>query len=330
MNNRILLSDKPDKIDGVYTPEMRDRLGVDREVFTKEKVLAAPAAFSEVTEIFSTWGMPAFTEEEIRTVFPNLRCVYYSAGTVQSFARPFLNCGVRVFSAWAANAVPVAEFTVSEIVLCMKGFFWTVGADSAAKMAFARKERKKIRGNYCFRVGILGAGMVGKEVIRLLRNYECEIAVFDPFLPDEKARELGVTKASLDEIFATCDVVSNHLANNEQTKGMLRGAHFAAMGKDCFFINTGRGAQIVESEMTDVLAERKDLTVLLDVTYPEPPVENSPLYSLQNVILTPHIAGSLGKEYHRMALYMAEEAERVAKGEAARWEVTLKMLETMA
>ena len=330
MKNRILLSDKLDKIDGVYSPEMRDRLGVDSEVFTKEKVLAAPAAFSEVTEIFSTWGMPAFTEEEIRTVFPNLRCVYYSAGTVQSFARPFLNCGVRVFSAWSANAVPVAEFTVSEIVLCMKGFFWTVGADSAAKMAFARKERKKIRGNYCFRVGILGAGMVGKEVIRLLRNYECEIAVFDPFLPDEKARELGVTKASLDEIFATCDVVSNHLANNEQTKGMLRGAHFAAMGEDCFFINTGRGAQIVESEMTDVLAERKDLTVLLDVTYPEPPVENSPLYSLQNVILTPHIAGSLGKEYHRMALYMAEEAERVAKGEAARWEVTLKMLETMA
>ena len=330
MKNRILLSDKPDKIDGVYTPEMRARLGVDSEVFTKETVLANPELFRNVTEIFTTWGMPHFTEAEIAAIFPSLQNVYYAAGTVQGFAREFLNRGVRVFSAWAANAIPVAEFTVSEIVLCMKGFFWTVNAWSCGNLQPARKEKKKIRGNYQYKVGILGAGMVGKEVIRLLKNYACDIFVFDPFLPDEKAAELGVTKMSLEEIFSTCDVVSNHLANNAQTKGMLKGTHFAALGKDCFFINTGRGAQIVESEMTDVLAERKDLTVLLDVTYPEPPAESSPLYSLQNVILTPHIAGSLGREYHRMALYMAEEADRVAKGEPARWEVTIKMLETMA
>ena len=80
-------------------------------------------AFADVTELFSTWGMPVFSEEEIRRCFPRLECVFYAAGSVQSFARPFLNCGVKVISAWAANAIPVAEFTVAEIILANKGFY---------------------------------------------------------------------------------------------------------------------------------------------------------------------------------------------------------------
>ena len=96
------------------------------------------------------------------------------------------------------------------------------------------------------------------------------------------------------------------------------------------FLNTGRGAQIVEKEMTDVLAARPDLTAVLDVTDPEPPLADSPLYTLENVFLTPHIAGSAGDEVTRMAEYMLDAFRRTQKGDTVRDEVTLPMLETMA
>ena len=97
------------------------------------------------------------------------------------------------------------------------------------------------------------------------------------------------------------------------------------------FINTGRGAQLVEADLVRILEERADLTAVLDVTDPkEPPERDHPFYSLPNCFLTPHIAGSLGSEVVRMAEYMAEEFEAYLKGEPTRYEVSLKMLETMA
>ena len=96
------------------------------------------------------------------------------------------------------------------------------------------------------------------------------------------------------------------------------------------FINTGRGAQIVEADLIRALKEVPTRTALLDVTFPEPPEADSPFWTMQNVFLTPHIAGSMGKEVARMGSYMAEDFTRVLNREAPKWEVTLKMLETMA
>lgn len=87
---------------------------------------------------------------------------------------------------------------------------------------------------------------------------------------------------------------------------------------------------MVEAELIRVLTRRPDLTAILDVTDPEPPVPESPFYTLENCILTPHIAGSLGNEVHRMAEYMLEEYECFTQGRPCRYEVTLPMLETMA
>ena len=110
--------------------------------------------------------------------------------------------------------------------------------------------------------------MIGKYVIQMLKNYSLNVFVFDPFLPQEKAKELGVTKCSLQELFKTCFVVSNHLADNEQTRGMLTGELFASMQQNATFLNTGRGAQVKESEIIQVLKDRPDLTAILDVTHP--------------------------------------------------------------
>ena len=315
--DKIFVCENPENIKRVFASEER--------VYSKADILSG--GFESARYIFSTWGMPAFTQQEIRQFLPSLQAVFYGAGTVQAFARPFLNCGVKVFSAWAANAVPVAEYTVAQIVLANKGFFKTMRYTD--RMA-ANGLTKMHPGNYDVAVGIIGAGMIGKLVIQMLKAYRLEVLVFDPFLPDMKARELGVEKVCLETLFTRCQVVSNHLANNAQTKGMLTGALFEKMRPYATFINTGRGTQVLEEDLIRVLRQRPDLMAILDVTDPEPPVAGSPLYELPNCILTPHIAGSLGNEVRRMGRYMEEEYDCYLQGKPCRYEVTLEMLETMA
>ena len=185
-------------------------------------------------------------------------------------------------------------------------------------------------GNYCENVGIIGVGMIGSQVAERLKDYKLNVLAFDPFLSDERAESLGIKKTNLDELFSSCRVVTNHMANNEQTKGMIDYKYFSKMLPYSTFINTGRGAQVVEADLVRVLEERPDVTAILDVTYPEPPAEGHAFYTLPNCFLTPHIAGSLMNETHRMAEYMIKEYERFIAGEPCRYEVSFKMLETMA
>ena len=329
----VFICDSEDSVRRVYSPELTDRLaslaGLEPTVLSGADVRSGGCDLADVRFIFSTWGMPAFTAEEIALFFPALECVFYAAGTVQHFAKEFLDCGVRVFSAWKANAVPVAEFAASLILLSNKRFFPAARFYSAGDRKSSGEALRGWTGNYSAKVGILGAGAIGTLVIgRLGKNLD--IRVFDPFLSDDRAAALGVTKASLAEVFAKCEVVSCHLADNEDTRGLIRREHFASMPKCGTFINTGRGATVVESDLAAVLAERADLTAILDVTCPEPVGADSPLLTLPNAILTPHIAGSAGLEVRRMAEYMEAECAAYLSGSSAGNEVTPGMLRTMA
>ncbi len=323
------------RIRDVYSAPVLDALAVEAgldtsAVLSADDLRAGRAADADA--LFSTWGMPALSVDEIRRALPRLGAVYYAAGSVQAFARPFLECGVRVFSAWGANAVPVVEFTVAQIILANKGFHPCaalcrnrVGHDAA----FRRFQGYP--GNYGCRVGILGAGMIGREVVRrLVRGYRLDVLIYDPFYSEERAREDGARKASLEDIFSTCQTISNHIANLPATVGMLRYEHFSRMLPNATFLNTGRGAQVVEPDLVRALREEPGRTAILDVTFPEPPAAGSPLYALPNVVLTPHIAGSAGDEVHRMAEYMLDEFRRVSAGAASLYEVTPRMLDTMA
>lgn len=330
----IFLCESAEKIFRVFDADSLCRLqaqtGIQNTIYKKEDILHTPGAFTDVELVFSTWGMPTFTEEEIRRYLPALKCVFYGAGSVQSFARPFLNCGVKVFSAWAANAVPVAEMAVAQIVLSNKGYFLSSRVFHTEGHLAARAVCDQCRGNYGETVGIIGAGMIGKLVIGMLKQYHLNILVFDPFLPDEKAAELGVEICDLPTLFEKSFVISNHLANNEQTRGILHYGLFSRMRKNAVFINTGRGAQIVEDDLVRILQQRQDLTALLDVTFPEPPAPNHPFYTLPNCRMTPHIAGSEGDEVARMGAYMVQEFEAYCSGTPCRYEVTSAMLTTMA
>ncbi len=335
MKPKAIFAGSPESISRVYSAGTKRMLGEKLDflplIYTeKEFSCGELSELKEVEFIFSTWGMIPLAEAEIRRFLPSLKAVFYAAGTVQYFAKPFLNLGIKVFSAWAANAVPVAEYTVAQIILANKGFFKSAPYASRGEYKKACAEFEKFKGNYGARVGIIGAGMIGKLVINMLNNHDIKTLTFDPFLPDDTAESLGTEKVSLEKLFSQCNVISNHLANNAQTAGMLNGALFEKMLPYAVFLNTGRGAQVNEADLIKVLRNRPDITAILDVTFPEPPEADSEFYSLENCILTPHIAGSSGEEVKRMSEYMLKEFECFIDGKPTKYEVTKEMLKTMA
>lgn len=322
------------QIDAIYTNAHREIIRtlaeLPDEVYTKEALLSAPEKFADVDFIFSTWGLEALTEEEIRACLPKVKAVFYAAGSVRFFAQPFLNCGAKVFSGWKANAVSVAEYAAAEIALANKGFFRAARVTSRAEHMAVREGRQAYPGNFDATVGIISYGAVASQVAARLKQYRLNVQIYSWALTAPDVVRDGYKLVSLEELFETSNVISNHLPNTDATVGMIDYSLLSRMKPCATFINTGRGLQVVEADLIRVLRERPDITAVLDVTYPEPPEEGSPLYELKNCVLTPHIAGSIGNEVRRMGLYMAEEMKRLVNGEELSCEVTEELLKTMA
>lgn len=205
------------KLSVAYDAPTRERLSAALDflpgVLLEEELPARKEELREVAYLFSTWGMPALGKEQIRAYFPSLKAVFYAAGSVQGFAREYLEAGVQVFSAWAANAVPVAEFTVAQILLAGKGYFQGLRRQERAGRAAFDSYSNTFPCNYHVKVGILGAGMIGSRVLEMLKAYDLETLAYDPFASDEKLQALGAKRATLEEIFSQCQTISNHIAN---------------------------------------------------------------------------------------------------------------------
>ena len=176
----------------------------------------------------------------------------------------------------------------------------------------------------CYRrtVGLVSLGLIARTLLKLLAPFDLDVLVYDPYISGEAAETMGTTKVSLEELFRRSDVVSVHTPMMDETRGMIEGGHITSMRTGATFINTARGGVVRESELIEVLKQRPDLQAVLDVTDPEPPAADSPLYSLENVVLTPHIAGSVGNECRRMGQYMVDELKRYLAGEPLKWQVT--------
>lgn len=287
--------------------------------YTKQTIKDHPELLAEAEVAFSGWGAPVM-DEAFLAAAPKLRAVFYGAGSIKAMTpEAFWARNIAVTSAYAMNAVPVSEFTLASILLSLKRtWHYALGT----KRLGAYPERVTPPGAYGSKVGLISFGMIGRLVRERLLPFDLDVWVYDPFLQAEQAAELNVTLVSLDDIFMHCDVVSLHAPWLKQTEGMIQGRHFELMKAGSTFINTARGAIVNEPEMVTVLARRPEITALLDVTWPEPPAAGSPLYSLPNVVLTPHIAGSQEKECRRMGQLMVDEFDRWAKGEPMRWAIS--------
>lgn len=328
-----LLGGNKSKFNLVFSEDVMKKLkkygDVSPKLINKRSLEKHKAFLSECEVAFATWGMLKLSEEEIKKYLPKLKIVFYAAGTVQYFAKPFLNCGVRVFSAFAANAVPVAEYTVSQIILASKGFYQ--GAKryrTALPSSFIHTQKSK--GNFDIKVGLAGLGSIGSMVAERLKEYDVKVYAYDPFCSEEKAEKLGVTLVDLETLFKECDVISNHLANKKELKNVFTDKYFSSMKKHSTFINTGRGDQVNEWALTKNLLLHPSRTAVLDVLKLELIPYINPLFWCPNAIITPHIAGSMGNETHRMAYYMIEQLDNYIKGAETQYEVTKEMLSTMA
>ncbi len=309
--------------DLIYGPAEREQIAALVDIYappqTSVSVADDPAVLVQAEVLFSGWGAPRM-DAAFLAAAPNLRAVFYGAGSIKYFVTPeFWERGILVTSAYAANAIPVAEYTLSQIFLCLK-HGWQ--AALAIKRDGAYPPRMSGPGAYGSTVGIISLGMVGRLVCERLRPIDLRVIAYDPFVDAGDAAALGVELCSLHDVFRRADVVSLHTPWLPETEGMIAGHHFAAMRPGASFINTARGAVVREQEMIDVLRARPDLLAVLDVTYPEPPVQGSPLYSLPNVILTPHIAGAMGLECRRMGEAMVEELRRLLAGQPLRWGIS--------
>ena len=295
---------------------------------TRESIRLDPSPLREVEVIFSGWGAPRMDAAFLANA-PHLQAVFYGAGSTGYFTSDaFWERNITLTGAAAANAVPVAEYTLGVILLSLRKF-WSFSAHAKAGGAWGDQTRY-MPGSFQTTVALIGCGMIARHLISLLKSFDLHCLVYDPFLDDYEAVKLGVTRCSLEEAFSQGDIVSLHAANKPETKGLIASAHFALMKNGATFINTARGAIIRETEMTDVLAARPDLTAVIDVCEHEPPRPGSPLLSLPNVVLTPHIAGSHAAEVRRLGRYMVEELERYVNDEPLRWQITRELSARMA
>ncbi len=314
----------------IYGSELAEQIGrlveLTHPPMGPDDALAYPAALAEAELIFTGWGSLTFNAEVLAAA-PRLKMVFYGAGSVRgTVTDAFWERGVRICSAWAANAVPVVEYSLAQIFLCLK----KAHQHAAAYHATRRMEHLPVAGGYGSTVGLVSLGMIGRTLAERLRTFDVKVIAYDPYVKPEDAARLGVEMVGLEALFKRADVVSVHTPWLESTEGMIGGEHFRLMKPGASFINTARGAVVREKEMLAVLAERPDLFAVLDVTWPEPPAPDSPLFTLPNIFLTPHIAGSMDAECRRMGRYMLDELRRYLRGEALLYEVTRERAALMA
>ena len=311
-----------DAYDAVYAPaaaaEVGRRVTLVAPPQTKRSIAARPQLLADVDVIFSGWGAPTM-DAAFLAAAPRLAAVFYGAGAINGWCTPAVwDRDIVVTTANDANAIPVAEFTVATALFALKAGF-RLAADSGVPKQF--QVRTDVPGNYRTTIGLVGMGTIARLVVRLVAPFGMRVVTFDPHLSAEAAASLGVTPVGLAELFATSDVVSLHAPELPSTRGMVTGALVRSLRPGGVFINTSRGSLVREAELAAALRDRPDLHAVLDVTDREPLPASSPLHSLGNLTLTPHIAGSQGRECQRMGQYMVDELDRYLAGRPLRHQV---------
>jgi phosphoglycerate dehydrogenase-like enzyme len=281
---------------------------------------AVPAEVLSAVDILLTgWHAPRIDEGALSKM-PRLSLIAHAGGSVKGHVdRACWERGVVVTTAAIANAIPVAEFALAQATDLYR----------RRQAAIDREAEFPGTGNYEKVVGLVGASTIGRLVLERLEPFDLEVILYDPTLSESAARDLGARKVDLEELLTTSDVVSLHAPVLPETVGMIGVEQLGAMRDGTTLINTARGALINHDALrNEVRAGR--IFAVLDVTTPEPLPPEDPLYTLPNVQLTPHIAGSMGTELRRMTAFALTEIELFAAGRTPKYPVEITDLPTMA
>jgi phosphoglycerate dehydrogenase-like enzyme len=332
--NPIFVAIRPSVYQTVFSAEQ------DRLLRTLGPVLFqvrdAPLTSAQLAEqlvgceiVITGWGTPKFTDEVLAAA-GNLRLIAHSAGSIKTMLPPAVfERGIIVTHAAGAIAPAVAEMTILLILLSlrqvhqldrqMKG-----GGDWGAGKTLGLG--RELAGS---RVGVVGAGYTGRCVIELLTALSAEVWVYDPYLNTEQADALGVRKATLEELLASCPIVTLQAPPTKETYHMIGGRELGLLQDGAIFINTARSHLVDQEALLSELQSGR-IHAALDVFDQEPLPPDHPFRQLDNVILTPHVAGATQQARLRQGQTTVEEIGRFLAGEPLRYQVTGAMLETMA
>ncbi|MFC0625705.1 hydroxyacid dehydrogenase [Kribbella deserti] len=315
----VLLAMSDSTLVQVLTPDLRARLDAVGKVLDVRPVASfldepdVAAVLADVEVVVTGWGCPRISAEVLAAA-PKLRAILHAAGSVKHIVDPSaFERGIQVSSAVAANAVPVAEYTVAAIVLGGKRAF-RLSAEYRLNGKKPDSHGYAPMGNHRSTVGLLGASRIGRLVAERLKSFDFDVLISDPYLSAEEAAELGARLCDNDTLFASSDIVSLHAPLLPETAGLVDARLLGLMPDRSVLINTARG-KIVDAAALEAECLSGRIDAVLDVTDPEPLPADSPLFSLPNVFVTPHVAGALGNEVARLGDVAVSELERLVSGQ---------------
>src|SRR5438445_7085806 len=217
--------------------------------------------------------------------------------------------GIAVMNTPGANAVAVAEHTIALMLALARHLCRADSTTRAGKWEKKSLQGTELRGKT---LGIVGLGRMGVEVARRAKAFDMKILAHDPFVSASLAREQGIQLSELDQIFAAADYLTLHVGLTPQTSGMINEKSLARMKKGVRIINCARGELLDEAAVAAALASKHVGGIALDVFTEEPP-KNSPLLELENVIATPHIAGSTNEGQDAVGVQIASQVREYLK-----------------
>jgi D-3-phosphoglycerate dehydrogenase len=217
--------------------------------------------------------------------------------------------GIVVMNTPGANAVAVAELTMGLMIALARKV-----AAANATMHAGKWEKKNLQGSELRgkTLGILGLGRIGLEVAKRARGFGMEIVGTDPFVSASLAREYGITLVPVEELFASSDFITLHVGLTPQTQGIINAKTIATMKKGVRIVNCARGELVCDSDLAAAIKSGQVAGAALDVFAAEPP-KDSPYFGLDNVMLSPHIAGSTAEAQEAVGVQIAHQVRDYLK-----------------
>jgi D-3-phosphoglycerate dehydrogenase len=197
--------------------------------------------------------------------------------------------GIAVLNAPAANTYSTAELTFALILATARNI---PAADASVRAG--EWKRKALKGSQLFgkTMGVVGAGRIGAEIVRRARAFGMRVLAFDPYVPADRANELGLALVTLEKLLESSDIVTLHVPMTEENRGLIGEAEMALMPDGAMLINAARGGLVDEDALAAALVSGKLGAAGLDVYEREPLPDDSPLRSAPNLVFTPHIGAS--------------------------------------
>lgn len=279
----------------------------------------APALLRDAEVALTGWGTPALPEAWLDQA-PNLRLICHCAGSVRGIIPPSIfGRGVTLCHAAPIIADSVAEFCIALELMWLRRIHVV---DRQLKAGVPWREAGAFTGALLNgrSVGLVGSGYVAQRHIRLLKAFGALIRVADPYLSADRATELGVTVVRLEEIFGESDIIAIHAPKTPETHHMIGADLLSRIRPGAILIQNSRSWVMNQDALLSELRTGR-FVAALDVFDQEPQSPDSPFFQLDNVIVTPHIAGHSRDSHERQGLEMVEEIERFSRGEPLRYAI---------